>query len=128
MAVKSKYPIRILYIEDDKLFRDLIKSILKDKSKYIVDVAENGIEGVRKNLNNTYDLIFMDIMMPNMDGIETAYSIKLSTPRIPIIAVTALDKNDILNFDDVHFPIDYHIRKPIHSNILIQKIDEIISN
>lgn len=122
-----KYPIRILYIEDDKLFRDLVKSILKDKTKYIVDVAENGKEGVRKNLNEVYDIIFMDIMMPTMDGVDTAYAIKMSTPKIPIVAVTALEKNDIRNFDDEHFPIDFHIRKPIYSNLFIKRIEEILN-
>ena len=122
-----KYPIRILYIEDDKLFRDLIKSILKDKTKYLVDVAEDGKQGVKLNLKNVYDIIFMDIMMPNMDGVDSAYAIKLTTPKIPIIAVTALDKNEIENFDDIHFPIDYHIRKPIYSNVLIKKIEEILN-
>lgn len=122
-----KYPIRILYVEDDKLFRDLIKMILRDTNKYIVDVAEDGKEGVKMNLNNKYDLILMDIMMPNMDGVDAAYAIKLITPKTPIMAVTALEKSEIRNVDDKHFPIDYHIRKPVYSNILIDQIENILN-
>lgn len=120
-------PIKILYIEDDKLFRDLVKTILRDKTKYAVDVAENGKDGIKLNLMNDYDIIFMDIMMPDVDGVDTAYAIKSYSPNIAIVAVTAIDISDIKHFDDVDFPIDYHIRKPIHSNILISKINEILN-
>jgi two-component system response regulator ResD len=125
MAIK--YPIKILYIEDDKLFRDLIKMILKDSSKYFVDVAEDGNTGVKMNLNNVYDIILMDIMMPKMDGVEAAYNIKMTSPKVPIMAVTALEKYEIRNVDDEHFPIDYYLRKPIYSNILIEKIENILN-
>lgn len=123
-----RYPIKILYVEDDKLFRDLVKSILKDKSKYVVDVAEYGMEGIRLNLKNTYDIVFLDIVMQDTSGISTAYAIKLITPSIPVVAVTALEKNDIKNFDDKHFPIDYYIKKPIYSNIFIKKMEDILEN
>lgn len=123
------YPIRILYIEDDKLFRELIKKILKDSTKYIVDVAEDGKDGIKLALDTTYDIVLMDIMMPNIDGVKASYVIKILQPTTKIIAVTALDKNDIIsekNIKDENYPINYYMRKPIYSNILIQKIEDIL--
>jgi two-component system response regulator ResD len=119
--------LRILYIEDDRTLQNLVKMILRDETKYKIDLANNGSDGVKKTLENDYDLILMDIMMPEMDGVEAAYAIKTAKPSIKIVALTALEKNEIPNFDDVLFPIKYYIRKPIISNILTKKIEEIIN-
>jgi CheY-like chemotaxis protein len=118
-------PLKILYIEDDRTLQNLVKMILRDETKYKIELANNGSDGVKKTLENDYDLILMDIMMPEMDGVEAAYAIKTAKPDIKIVALTALEKNEIPNFGDDIFPIKYHIRKPIISNILIKKIEEI---
>ena len=123
-----QYPVRILYVEDDKLLRDLIQAMLNDKSKYEVDVAEDGEEGIELNKKNNYDIIFMDIMMPKIDGVKTAYIIKQTHPNIPIMAVTALERYQIRNYNSEDFPIDYYLRKPVFSNVLKKTIDNIIKN
>lgn len=120
--------IKILYVEDDALFRELFKTILKGKSKYSLDVATNGKEGAELNSKNNYDIIFMDIMMPEMSGIEAAYIIKMTSPTTPIVAITAMNKEEVGEVGKKDFPIDYYLRKPIHSNVLIKKIDELVSN
>ena len=61
--------MKILVVDDEKLIREVIKEylVLED---YKVDEAEDGNEAVEKTKSNDYDLIIMDIMMPNKDGYQ----------------------------------------------------------
>ena len=60
---------KILVIDDERAIRNTLKEILEFEG-YTVDVAENGRTGLERALTGTYDLIFTDIKMPEMDGIE----------------------------------------------------------
>ncbi len=87
---------KILVIEDETSLRDGIRDILNFEG-YDVFTAENGIEGIISAVQNLPDLIFCDIMMPEMDGYEVLSQLKLyeSTRLIPFIFTTALtDRTD----------------------------------
>ena len=60
---------KILIIDDEEAVRSTLKEILEFE-KYNVDDAENGVEGLKMAMSNNYDLIFCDIKMPKMDGVE----------------------------------------------------------
>ena len=60
---------KILIIDDQKAIRNTLKEIL-EYEKYAVYVAEDGKIGLQMTIENNYDLIFCDIKMPNLDGIE----------------------------------------------------------
>jgi hypothetical protein len=90
-----------------------------------VDVAENGMEAIEKVKYNKYNLIFMDIQMPKMDGITATKEIrKLKIPNLPpIIAMTAYSmKEDRERF--LLGGMDDYIPKPIKSEHLINKVKE----
>ena len=80
---------RILLVEDNAEIRSYIQDILKDK--FIIDEAENGVDGIKKAAENEYQLIITDLMMPEMDGMEMCKILKSSieTDHIPIIMLTA---------------------------------------
>jgi PAS domain S-box-containing protein len=86
----------ILLVEDNKTNQLLAKTRL-ERWKCKVDIANNGIEGVKKVQKNMYDLILMDIQMPVMDGYEASKIIKndisKKAAQIPIIAMTAYATN-----------------------------------
>ncbi|HEY9168958.1 MAG TPA: PAS domain S-box protein [Lutibacter sp.] len=88
--------LSILLVEDNKTNQLLAKTRL-ERWKCTVDIANNGIEGVKKVQNNMYDLILMDIQMPVMDGYEATKIIKNDISKraaqIPIIAMTAYATN-----------------------------------
>ena len=61
--------MKILIIDDERSIRNSLGEILSDEG-YIVETAENGTEGLEKALKGHYDIIFCDIKMPGLDGVE----------------------------------------------------------
>ena len=79
----------ILVVDDDDEIRDLLEFDVA-QSGYFVDTAKDGMEGLNKALNNTYDLILLDVMMPKMNGIETLENLKnIVGFKMPVVALTA---------------------------------------
>lgn len=79
---------RILIIDDDDEIRELLEFDVR-ASGYFVDTACNGLEGLTKALNNTYDLILLDVMMPKMNGFDVCKNIRQAKLAIPILMLTA---------------------------------------
>lgn len=85
------YPLKVLLAEDNLTNQKVAKLILAQMN-YQADIASNGLEAVQKSMVNEYDLIFMDISMPELDGLEATQKIKKEIPaysRPYIIALTA---------------------------------------
>ncbi|MEO2203818.1 PAS domain S-box protein [Paenibacillus pabuli] len=77
--------IRILIAEDQPVNSHLMEELLR-KLGGVCDIVENGEEAVRALERESYDIVFMDIKMPIMDGIEATCKIRQSHPEIPVIA------------------------------------------
>ena len=79
---------RILIVDDDDETRELLEFDVS-QSGYFVDPASDGMEGLYKALNNAYDLILLDVMMPKMNGFDVCKNIRQAKLAIPILMLTA---------------------------------------
>lgn len=86
---KSNTPLKVLVVDDNEINQSLMKHLL---SQWNIDFAivSNGLEAVEQLINQTYDLVLMDIQMPKMDGYAATQQIReVLKLEIPIIAMTA---------------------------------------
>ena len=114
--------IQILLIEDHPIARMMLSKILESLHCQI-DVAEDGETALNKAKNKNYDLIFMDIGLPDMDGYTVTLKIRereKTTQRIPIVALTA-NANDAEKAKAMASGIDDFYAKPLTTEIA-QKI------
>ena len=109
MAEKLK---KILIIDDERSIRATLKEILEFE-KYIVETAQDGIEGYKMAGKKNYDLIFCDIKMPKIDGIETLKNIVKNNISSPVVMIsghgdieTAVQTLKIGAFDYIEKPLD----------------------
>jgi PAS domain S-box-containing protein len=120
--------LKILLAEDNLLNQYLIESIMREYA-FEVDTAENGRLAVELLENNSYDIILMDLMMPEMDGYEATKHIrtkmKLPKSRIPIIALTA-DVNKQVVLKSTKAGMNDYISKPFNEIELLNKISTLV--
>ncbi|WP_338375613.1 response regulator [uncultured Flavobacterium sp.] len=117
---KIKSSVKVLIVEDNKINQMVTKRIL-DKNDFITTVVENGFDAISKVEKIKFDIILMDINMPEIDGFETAIRIRNINPKIPIIALTATDANEIKSKIS-QSEIDEVIVKPFDEKELISMI------
>ncbi|QOR62380.1 ATP-binding protein [Sulfurovum sp. ST-21] len=127
----TQFDAKVLVTEDNIINQKLIKRVLEDHG-ITVDIANNGLEAFEKRRNNNYDLLFMDIQMPVMDGIEATHEIldyeeDEEVPHIPIVALTA----NALKGDRERFlaeGMDEYITKPIETTELLYVLNKFLSD
>ncbi|RYE30254.1 MAG: response regulator [Sphingobacteriaceae bacterium] len=119
----KQYPLNILIAEDDKMNQKLVTKVL-NKLGYEPKVCENGKDVLEEVSNKTYDLILMDVQMPQMDGLEATRMIRVCLTEQPvIIAMTANtlqgDREECLKAG-----MDDYIGKPVRLDGLVNIIEK----
>ena len=79
---------KVLVVDDDPVVGKSFNRVLTDKKGYVVVTAQNAHEALEKMREESYDVVFTDIKMPGMDGVELAETVKSRQPWIPIVIVT----------------------------------------
>jgi DNA-binding NtrC family response regulator len=105
---------KILIIEDESAIRRVLNKIISEESEaYHVEEAEDGLQGIEMIMNTDYDLVFCDIKMPKMDGVEVLEKAKKIKPEIPMVMIsghgdleTAVNTMRLGAFDYISKPPD----------------------
>lgn len=112
---------KALLVEDDKINQLVLKAALQ-KRNLNVDVVENGLEALEKlRTSNIYDIVFMDIQMPIMDGHEATKKIREFNQEIPIIALSAGVLNENKK-QSIKAGMNMHIIKPL----VLEELNEVL--
>lgn len=113
--------MRILIVEDEVSLARLIKDKL-EKNKYIVDISNDGEDGLYNALLDIYDLIILDIMLPFINGIEILKKIKEKNIKAKVIMLTAKSEleDKLLGFN---MGANDYIPKPFHIDELLARVN-----
>ena len=115
---------RILIVEDDPQIAEIEKDYL-ELNDFYVDIADTGDSGIRMALDNQYDLILLDLMLPGIDGFGVCRKLR-ETLDIPIIMVTA-KQEDIDTIKGLRVGADDYITKPFSPNVLVARVKSSIA-
>jgi CheY-like chemotaxis protein len=125
-TINTKPGLRILLAEDVKLNQVLTQKLL-GRSGFQIDVVENGLEAVKAVRDIDYDVILMDVEMPEMDGLAATREIRaMPAPKseVVIIALTAHAMDDAEKYFKAAGMDDY-VSKPINFDILFTKLSAV---
>jgi two-component system, OmpR family, phosphate regulon response regulator PhoB len=115
----------ILLVEDEPVIRELVRSMLAD-NEVRVDCASNGLEGLKLARTKTYDLILLDVVLPQLDGIAVCRLLRAepATAQVPLYMLTAKTRKA-----DVDIALaagaNGYIQKPFRSVELIDLVSRL---
>ena len=115
---------KILIVDDEAKIREMIEKYARHEG-FETAQASDGMEAVEMCENNSYDLIVMDIMMPNLDGFSAVKAIRQFNQAVPVIMLSALGEE----YDRIHgfdIGVDDYVVKPFSSKELMMRIHAIL--
>lgn len=121
---------QILIVEDDQFTRDIYKETLSEDGFDIVTAA-NGVEGLAKAQEGGYDLVLLDIMMPDIDGLELLSRLKKNPPVKnigAIVMLTNLSHDPVIKQAENLGAKDFLIKSNYNLDQLMEKIKSFLKN
>jgi CheY-like chemotaxis protein len=118
--------LKLLVVDDSETIREILRKFFEDYSFEVV-TCNNGLAGIKQAIEQKPDIIFLDIFMPNFNGIEMLKVIKTleETKNIPVIVITA--NNDKINvLASVEAGAEKVIAKPLSKNNIVKAIEGIL--
>ncbi len=121
-------PYSVLVVDDEQMTRDLLRLMLKPAGFEIFE-AEDGLEALEKLAVLVPDVVLLDVMMPNMDGIATCQEIRRNpnTAALPVVMLSAKTHGTAVNEGLAAGANDY-LSKPIARKKLIEVITLLLNN
>lgn len=116
---------RILIVDDEADIRESLSTLL-ELENYQVDMAVNGTDGIRRMETGSYDLVLLDLMMPDLSGLEVLDEIRPRDPSTPIFMITAYGNVEIA-VQALKAGANDYFSKPWDNDKLLIEIDRMIS-
>ncbi|HIP17560.1 MAG TPA: response regulator [Methanothermococcus okinawensis] len=117
--------VRTLVVDDSAFMRNILKKILGSTNKYVVvGEAGNGKEAIEKARELKPDLITMDIVMPELTGIEATREIKKEFPDIKIVMCTSVDQEKKM-IEAIDAGADGYIVKPFQAPKILEQLNKL---
>jgi two-component system, OmpR family, alkaline phosphatase synthesis response regulator PhoP len=114
---------KILIVEDERNIASFVSMYLKN-ARYTVEIARDGAEALQKAENAKPDLVVLDLMLPDIDGLEVCRQIR-SSSDVPILMLTARD-DDIDKIVGLEVGADDYLTKPFNPRELVARIKSIL--
>ena len=123
--------MNILIVDDNANNRLILSLMLDDYEestniKFNISEAVDGQEAINMCKDSSYDVVFMDIMMPNVDGIQATKVIKEKDSHVMIIAVSAVDDNERIKLI-LNYGAEDYIPKPVNADLFVNRINNYFS-
>lgn len=116
-------PLRTLIVDDEPLIREMLNDILESLDYQVVSQANNGASAIEKAALFKPDVVFLDINMPEISGLDALASIKTSNKDIIVIMVTANSDASTVQ-QAIRTGADGYILKPFSTQQIIRAVDK----
>ncbi len=125
MAANLQNPFHILLVEDEPVIRELVRSMLSDGAVEVV-CAANGIEGLKLAKSRPFQLVLMDVVLPQLDGISVCRILKsdAATSGMPLYMLTAKAKKSDVESATMA-GADGYIHKPFKGTELMALVERL---
>jgi CheY-like chemotaxis protein len=90
-------PYRILIVDDEQWVREVFRDFCALTDAFEVDLASDGNQALEKIKTGRYDLITLDLIMPEMSGLDALHEIKQASPKVPIMVITGNATDKLVN-------------------------------
>lgn len=116
--------MQVLFVEDEAKIANFVRAGLKEEG-FVVDYCDNGDEGYWRALNNQYDAIVLDIMVPGKDGLSILKHLRRQGHNVPVILLTARNELDD-RLEGLNLGADDYIAKPFFVEELVARIHAVV--
>lgn len=116
--------MHILFVEDEAKIANFVRSGLKEQG-FVVDYCDNGNEGYDRAVENQYDAIVLDIMIPGKDGLSILKHLRRQGKNVPVILLTARNELDD-RLEGLNLGADDYLAKPFFVEELVARIHAVI--
>jgi len=125
-AMAARHPLRILLAEDNVVNQKLAMRLLQQMG-YRADLASNGIEAIECVARQTYDVVLMDVQMPEMDGLEASRQITARWPAAQRPRIVAMTANAMQGDREMCIAagMDDYVTKPIRVDALVAALSQV---
>ena len=97
MAVERGRPFDVLIVDDEKWVQDVFKDFCELTDAFQVELASNGKEAIAKINKKEYDLVTLDLIMPELSGLDVLMELKKIKPQIPVMIITGNATDKLIN-------------------------------